>query len=587
MKNIIRAGVFGCLFFVGLSVEGESLVTHAEKTKWLETGRYAETLTLVKDFEKTYPKNARAFEFGKSPEGRPMVGLVVAGEGYLRSDRNRSERRPVVLFQGGIHSGEIDGKDAGFWFLRELLQGTVAKDALKKVTLVFVPVFSVDGHERFGAWNRPNQVGPREMGWRTTSQNLNLNRDYLKAESAEMTAMLKLLDEWDPILYIDLHVTDGADFQHVLSVQVDPAETGPEPLRQSARKLRSQLMDRLTVKGHLPLPFYPSFREDDDPKSGFAISQLPVRFSNAYWGARNRLGMLVETHAWKNYATRVKATFDTLVASTELAVQQGSEWCDAAAAADSDASKLSGKSVVLSYGNTERYEFYNFRGYAYTRVPSPISGGIRTTYDPSRPQIWRVPLFTELKPEITVEAPALGYVVEPGVAELVRSKLDRHGIRYQILRTARTGLNLETFRAAPKTATTENYEGRLMAKWIGGWKPEKRNLSAGAIFIPIEQPKSRLVLHLVEPTGPDSLGSWGFFNAFLEQKEFLEDYVAEIVAEEMLKNPEIAAAFKKKLSEDAEFAKSPSARLEFFHRLHPSWDERYQLYPIYRVRELP
>ena len=130
----------------------------------------------------------------------------------------------MLLVQGGIHAGEIDGKDAGFLALRELLDGSAAPGALGRVTVVFVPVFNVDGHERFGRWNRPNQRGPEEMGWRTTAQNLNLNRDYAKAEAPEMQAMLGLLDAWDPILYVDLHVTDGAQFQHDVSIQVEPCD---------------------------------------------------------------------------------------------------------------------------------------------------------------------------------------------------------------------------------------------------------------------------------------------------------------------------------------------------------------------------
>jgi murein tripeptide amidase MpaA len=148
---------------------------------------------------------------------------VASDDGALDPAAARARAKPVVLFQGGIHAGEIDGKDAGFIALREILEGKSSRGALARTTVLFVPVFNVDGHERFGAWNRPNQRGPEEMGWRATAQNLNLNRDYMKVEAPEMRAMMDLLRQWDPILYADLHVTDGAELREDVSVEIEPA----------------------------------------------------------------------------------------------------------------------------------------------------------------------------------------------------------------------------------------------------------------------------------------------------------------------------------------------------------------------------
>ena len=188
-----------------------------------------------------------------------MLMLVASADGTLTAAAAKAKGRPVVLAQGGIHAGEIDGKDAGFLALRELLEGRVSPGVLGRVTLVFVPVFNVDGHERVSRTNRPNQVGPEEVGWRVTSQNLNLNRDYVKADAPEMQAMLRLLNEWDPIVYADLHVTDGAQFEHDVSLNVAPTLVGDEALRQAAVGLRDGLMQRLAAQGSLPLDFYPSF----------------------------------------------------------------------------------------------------------------------------------------------------------------------------------------------------------------------------------------------------------------------------------------------------------------------------------------
>ena len=206
------------------------LSTVAERSGYQATGRYDEVQRLCAGYQKAYPKAVRCFSFGETPEGRPMLALAVSRSGALTAAAARQRKLPVLLVQGGIHAGEIDGKDAGFLALREALDGKAAAGALDRQVVLFIPVFNVDGHERFGKNNRPNQRGPVEMGWRVTAQNYNLNRDYVKADAPEMLAMLKLVNEWDPLAYIDLHVTDGAKFQPDVSIQVEPVHGGDAAL---------------------------------------------------------------------------------------------------------------------------------------------------------------------------------------------------------------------------------------------------------------------------------------------------------------------------------------------------------------------
>src|SRR4249919_462372 len=236
-----------------------SLSTVAERSGFLKTGRYDEVIALCAAFQKTYPDAVRCIDFGRTPEGRPMKALIVSRSGALTAKQAGDRGLPVLLIQGGIHAGEIDGKDAGFLALREALESKAAKGALEKQVLIFVPVFNIDGHERFGKWNRPNQRGPEEMGWRTTAQNYNLNRDYVKADSPEMQAMLRLIEAWDPLACIDLHVTDGAKFQHDVAIMVEPVHAGDEGLRKAGRELRDGVIDDLSAAGSTPVAFYPSF----------------------------------------------------------------------------------------------------------------------------------------------------------------------------------------------------------------------------------------------------------------------------------------------------------------------------------------
>jgi len=564
-----------------------TLRTVAEQSNNQRTGRYDEIERLCPAYQQTWPNQVRCFEFGRTPEGRPMLALVASANGALDAASAHRAQRPVVLMQGGIHAGEIDGKDAGMVALREMLDGAAAPGALAAATFVFVPVLNVDGHERFGRWNRPNQVGPEEMGWRTTAQNFNLNRDYVKADAPETQAALRLLNEWDPILYVDLHVTDGAEFEHDVSFNVAPTLAGEGDLRRSAVAVRDELVQRLRATGSLPIDFYPALLRDDDPTSGFAVAIGPKRFSQEYWAARNRIGVLVETHSWKNYPTRVRITHDSIIAMMEMAARDGSKWLQAAKTADENAARVGGTNVALTYENTPHTKTIEFRGYEYTREPSAISGALVTHYNPKKPQIWRIPLADEVRPADSVTAPRGGYIVPAAYAQIVGDKLALHAIEFRKL-SAATAVDAEVFRATKVTPAPLTFEGHTPVRLEGRWTRERRDVPAGSLFVPIAQARSLVLLTLFEPQDPDSLVNWGFFATAFEHKEYMEAYVAEAVAREMLqKDPALQQEFAKRLSEDAEFARDPSARLEFFYRRHPSWDERLNLYPVYRVDAAP
>jgi hypothetical protein len=572
----------------------EQLTTLAEQSGFRQTGRSDEVTRLCAAFAAAWPDAVRSFEFGRSAEGRPMRALLAT--------RTDPRRAPLLMLQGGIHPGESDGKDAGFIALRQMLEGSAAPAALERIAVLFVPSFNVDGHERVGRWNRPNQNGPEETGWRTTAQNLNLNRDYTKADSPEMRAMLGLIRAWDPLLCADLHVTDGADFQPDISLQAEPVNQGDPRLYAAGRTLRDALIARLEEQGSQPLPFYPDLAESDDPSSGFLLTVYSPRFSTGYFPQRNRFTLLVETHSWKDYATRVRVTRNTIVALAQLMVQHGVQWQALARQADLDAARLGGSEVVLDYssgwreagaggrtdaGGASATQLIDFPGYAYSRATSAISGAPATVYDPTRPQIWRVPFRDQVSPSLRVQAPLGGYVIPAAWAADIAARLTLHGIVFAPVRTASRAVRTQVFRASHAEFSAAPFEGRMRVQLHGSWQRETQDIGAGAVFVPIAQPGARLVMHLLEPQAPDSFAAWGLFNACFEQKERMEPYVAEQIAREMLtQDPSLQQQFEAQMAADAAFAASSSARLDFFLRRHASWDTRLNLYPVLRVDEL-
>src|SRR5690606_502770 len=220
-----------------------------------------------------------------------------------------------------------------------------------------------------------------------------------------------------------------------------------------------------------------------------------------------------------------------------------------------------------------------------------VSGAPMTRYDTTTPQLWKVPLRDVVLPHTVVDAPRGGYIVPAGFAGIVAAKLDQHGIRHRRIECPATlsceALDVQAFRADAKRFAAQPTEGRQRLAIDGQWKAETRAVAEGSLFVPIAQPKARLVMALLEPRAPDSLLQWGVFNNAFESKEYMEAYVAEAVAREMLAaDPELKLAFERRLREDGSFARDPSARLQFFHRRHPSWDERLDLYPVLRVDQV-
>jgi Zinc carboxypeptidase len=560
------------------------LATVSERSGFTATGRYDEVVKLCGAFQQAYPKQVKCFQFGTTPEGRPMMALAVTRANAFTPEAARKRKLPVTLIQGGIHAGEIDGKDAGFLALREMLENRIAQGALDKQVLIFVPVFNVDGHERFARWNRPNQRGPVEMGWRTTAQNFNLNRDYMKADAPEMQAMLALVNAWDPLTYVDLHVTDGAMFQHDVSIQVEPVNSGDTEFRKAGLALRTNVIADITQEGSSPQSYYMSFVENDNPASGFRNTVYEPRYSTGYFLLRNRMSLLVETHSWKDYPTRVRVTHNAIVSILNQVAAHGKEWQQLAFDADARAARIAGQPVALTYKTTDKTTMVDFQGYAYTRTMSDVSGMMMTHYDETKPQVWHVPLRDEVVDDLQVKAPGAGYVVPAAFAQMVAAKLVQHGIAYRKLDKALEQVNVETFRADKATFAAGSFESHQRLTVQGAWRQEPRAIGKGALFVPISQPKARLVMALFEPQAPDSLLAWGEFNNAFERKEYMEEYVAEDVARaQMAQDPALAAEFRRRLESDAAFARNPHARLEFFARRHPSWDERLNLYPVMRT----
>lgn len=554
--------------------------TKVELNAFRATPSNEETLAFLRRLEKTSPYLSLSF-YGTSAEGRPMPLLVASKDKAFTPDAAAKAGKPVVLVLNGIHPGEPDGKDACLILLRDLALGN-RPDLLDTLTLLVVPIYNVDGHERMSKWNRPNQNGPVEgMGFRTTTQGLDLNRDFLKADAPETRALLSLVAAWSPDLFVDDHVTDGSDAQPTLTYSYGSEPATAEPLRAWLDSVVRPALAEVEEGGFKTSP-YIDWIDPLDPAKGIDPGPSSPRYGTSYMPLRSIPSILVEMHALKPYGERVRANEAFLSALLSRVGREPGRLKEARAAALAAArSAPAGTPFVLDAAtDTSRPERIDFPGFAWSQVVSPVTGRPRLVYDPSKPMSIPMPVYRHAKATVATTRPA-GYLVPAGWPR-IEEKLAAHGIPFTKLTQPRT-LAVGTFRASEARLGTAPYQGRVQVSAKIEKATETRTVPAGSLYVPLDTPLAPLAMHLLEPEGPDSLFSWGELAAALEMKEYIDARVLDPLAEKLLKDdPKLAAEWSTRLK-DPKFAADARARYRFFYSRTPYWDESVGLLPVFRL----
>jgi len=555
--------------------------TTYERSNFMETGRYEEAVDYCKRLVKASP-NAKLLEYGTSPEGRPMIAVIMSSSGEFSPVAMGLSPKPLVFIQNGIHAGEIEGKDASLILAREILVQKTKADLLKDVNVVLVPIFGVDAHERFGPYNRINQNGPKEMGWRSNAQNLNLNRDYIKADAGEMKAQLRLLHLFKPDFFFDNHTTDGADYQYSLTLGVPWGPTLPEKMAAWQRGFYENVKAKCDSAGVLTAPYF-ELADRSDPAKGISVEDFGPRYANGYLTAMNRPSVLVETHMLKPYKQRVEATYQVMVEAIRYCASQAKELKQMIREADAaDATTQPGHPFVVSSKLTDETEPFTFLGYRYAPVDSPITGA-KVAHWEHDPVNTETTVKWNYAPDVTVEA-AAGYAVPAPWTDVI-DRLLLHGIRFTRL-TKPMKATFETYVFKEVSFPKNPFESRFMPSYKVERITEERTLPIGSAIIPIDQAPAKLIVNLLEPEAPDSFARWGFFNTIFERKEYAEDYALEPIARKLLEDDtQLKADFEERLKDPA-FAGSPSARLAWLFDRSPWADSRLNKYPVVRLTSL-
>ncbi|WP_409449546.1 MULTISPECIES: M14 family metallopeptidase [unclassified Brevundimonas] len=517
----------------------------------------------------------RVEQFGVSPEGRPIYAVIASKDGATLDPS-----KPVLLAQAGIHPGEIDGKDAGMMLLRDM--AFYGKDGLlDRANLILIPILSVDGHERTSPYSRPNQRGPRNQGWRHTATNQNLNRDFMKLDQAEMQAVMGLIHKYNPDLYVDIHVTDGIDYQYDVTYGYNGEDgvwsRSPAIAQWLDDAFKPDMNAALEAQGHIPGELVFAI-DDRDPKKGMNDGGLGERYSNGWGSAAHIPTILIENHSLKPHEQRVLGTYVFLEEALKVLADK-SQTLRAAISADR---ALRPAELPANFvGDEQPTRIRPFKGILYDTYQSAASGRpeLRWLGQPD-PELWQVPYFGS-RPTLTLKRPTAYWV--PSYRADIIERLKIHGVQMETLSAPRT-VAVDMLRLVDPKVSARTNEGHVPIT-VGEVRTEAKDWTfpVGSVRVPTDQPMGDIAILLLEPQSSESFFAWGMFPEVLNRVEYIEAYAIAPLAEKMLAaDPALKAEFEAKLAAEPAFAADGDARLAWFYERTPFYDQRFRLYPVGR-----
>ncbi|MFH2142680.1 MAG: M14 family metallopeptidase [Bacteroidota bacterium] len=553
-----------------------------EKSGYTKTATYDEVISFCKKLD-AFSDQVYYSNFGTSVQGYVLPLLIIDKDGFTDVSEVRKSGKVVLLVEANIHAGEPEGVDAGFMLVRDIIVNKKYENLLDHVTLLFIPSFNVDGHRRFIKYSRINQNGPEMMGWRTTAQNLNLNRDFLKADAVEMKSWLKLFNEWLPDFFIDCHTTDGADYQYALTYGLEIKGNMDADQTNWQKETYLDRITKMMEGAGYPIFPYVAFSRWHDPKSGLRSWISKAMLSTGYVSYQNRPGLLIETHMLKNYENRVSSTYEMIKFTMEILNDQYKELLNINMVADERISSPEFRKTEfpLDYKLSNDSVIVVFRGIEYTEEISDMTNGPWFKYNGSKKD-FNLALFNDLKTDKSVKLPDV-YIIPTEWTDVIE-RIKLHGIKFIELEKD-TSILIKTYKFKNVRWDQSPYEGRQKIQNFDSEEIETSMLfQRGSILIDMNQRRAKIIALILEPESPDSYFQWGFFNTIFEQKEYSETYVMETMAREMLaKDSILKAEFEKKIKEEPDFADNQWAICNWFYSKTPYWDERINVYPVGKI----
>ncbi|MEQ8325488.1 MAG: M14 family zinc carboxypeptidase [Vicingaceae bacterium] len=556
------------------------LTTPFEQSDSTETATYEQGIAWWKTLAASSPF-VEITEFGESdaPHALHLVKVEVDPviDGLWRND----EGKLVLLINNGIHPGEPDGIDASMIFARELIRDPDFSEKYKDVILLIIPFYNVGGALNRNCCSRANQNGPPSYGFRGNARNLDLNRDFIKNDSRNALSFSRLIRDWDPDIYLETHVSNGADYRYTMTYLLSQTDKMMPSLKEFCTKeLEPHVMASMQEKGDECIPYVNVW--GTTPDSGYTMFYDLPRYSTGYLNLFNTIGLLSETHMLKPFKRRVSSTLNYMRTIAEF-VSGNTEQIKKVRMLAAD-ELLGSDSLALDWKvDRSRCDSLNFKGYRAYFEKSEVTGAAQLYYDGSAPWEKKVPYYRYFLPVLTVDIPR--YYVVPVSWGKVVELLENNGVYIELIKSD-TALEVEQYRLLDFETSPGPYEGHYFHTQTSVDRESKVALlrKNEYLLISTNQRSRRFLVEVLEPHGPDSYFNWNFFDEVLQQKEWFSSYVFDLEAKELLKDKQMKNAFDSLKKAMPELKGSATGQLYEIYKMSERYErDRHLVYPVFRV----
>lgn len=541
-----------------------------------ESATYFEAIAFYKSLAKKYPV-IQISEKGPTDAGYQLHVVLISNDKKFDPVQWRKQNKIIIMINNGIHPGEPDGIDASMLLARDIAAKKI--NLPKNIALAIIPVYNIGGCLNRSSSSRVNQNGPKEYGFRGNSQNLDLNRDFTKCDSKEAKTFTKIFHWLQPHILVDNHVTDGADFQHVMTlISTQYEKLGGELGAWSKNTFDPLLYKSMSAKGWDMLPY---LEFDNKGESDFTQFYDAPRYSSGYAAMFNTLSFIPETHMLKPFKQRVMATYDLLQTFITIA----SDNADSLNVLQAKANTLDKTRSAFSlqfYPDTLKSTNVHLKGYEKVFTTSQLTGQMRYGYDHSKPVDKTLKYFNSYIPGKPIIKP-VAYIIPAGYYQVV-DLLKLNNVKVEQLKNDSVMLtesyHIDDYKSYPTAYEKhhKNYDVKISSS--------EKNIKflKGDFIVYMTQASNRYIMEMLEPTGDDSFFAWNFFDAILQQKEGYSDYRWEDKAAEVLDNDTVLKQkFMEKKQTDSAFSKSAKEQLNFIYHNSRFFESAYLNYPVYRV----
>lgn len=568
---------FQFLFLLWFCNTTQAQLLPVETNDFTKSATYEECVNFYSELHKKYPENTSMDTMGLGDIGLPIYVFKIIGNG---------DKKLKLLVLNNIHPGEPEGTDASMFIAREVLCGAISKSVTSHLDIYIVCQYNVDGTVNRSCCSRANQNGPDDVGFRGNARNLDLNRDFIKCDSRNAKAFVQYFNRNKFHLMIDNHTSNGADYQYVLTYfHTRPEKLSPH-LVPAMETLDRNLKTNLLKKGWPTAPYVETRKAV--PDSGITAFWESGRYSTGFAALHHCIGFTVETHMFKPYTDRLKATHEFLL---QFIQQAGKPEVVNVILSRYQLATKPVKSVVKHENiawqhDFSRYDTILFKGYEFEYKQSDLTGQNRLYYNRNKPWERPIPYYRYFVPTDSVKVPE--YYLIPWAWHEVVDRLQWNGISMR-----RMSSNDSVWVRASYIKSLETYKSPYEGHYVH-YNVQTRDtfvnivMHKGDYIVPVNNANYKFLSAVLEPRSPDSYFAWNTFDAILQQKEWFSDYIWIDKAKEILENDTaLKQAFEKRKKEDPHFAENASEQLVYIYRNSVYYEKTHNLYPIYRIDAKP